>query len=162
MNSQLALRVPEPEDHGWVLESHGLVYRDQRDWDAPGFMALVARVIADFMADHDPARERAWIAELGGERVGSIYCTRRFRDVAQLRLLLVVPWAQGAGAGSALVRECVRFAREAEYRQMMLWTNSRLASARRIYEAEGFRLRSEQEDEVFGTSSLAQEFWLDL
>jgi GNAT superfamily N-acetyltransferase len=162
VSSQLALRAPEPADHGWVLESHGVVYRDQRDWDAPGFMALVARVIADFLAGHDPARERAWIAELGGERVGSIYCTRRSQDVAQLRLLLVVPSARGAGVGSALVRECVSFARNAGYRQMMLFTNSRLESARRIYEAEGFRLRSEQADEIFGAGSLAQEFWLDL
>jgi GNAT superfamily N-acetyltransferase len=156
------LRAPEPADHGWVLESHGVVYRDQRDWDAPAFMALVARVIADFLAGHDPERERAWIAELGGERVGAIYCTRRSRDVAQLRLLLVMPSARGPGVGSALVRECVSFAREAGYRQMVLWTNSRLASARRIYESEGFRLRSEQPDEVFGAASQAQEYWLDL
>jgi DNA-binding MarR family transcriptional regulator/GNAT superfamily N-acetyltransferase len=159
---RVVLRAPELSDHGWVLESHGQVYREQRDWDAPAFLGLVARVIADSLAEHDPARERAWIAELGGERVGVVYCTRRARQIAQLRLLLVVPWARGAGVGAALVSECVRFARDAGYRQMMLWTNSRLASARRIYEAEGFQLRAEQADEVFGSGSLAQEFWLDL
>lgn len=162
MKRELELRAPEPADHGWVLESHGTVYREQRDWDAAAFMALVARVIADFLAGHDPERERAWIAELGGERVGAVYCTRRSPDVAQLRLLLVTPDARGAGVGSALVHECVRFARDAGYRQMMLWTNSRLVSARRIYEAEGFELCSERPTEVFGASSLAQEFWLDL
>jgi GNAT superfamily N-acetyltransferase len=158
----LELRAPEPSDHGWVLESHGVVYRDQRDWDATGFMALVARVIADFLAGHDPERERAWIAELEGERVGCVYCTERSPTVAQLRLLLVMPEARGAGVGLAMVRECVRFARDAGYRQMMLFTNSRLASARRIYEAEGFQLSSEQPDEIFGPGSLAQEYCLDL
>ena len=162
MKRELELQAPEPADHGWVLESHRVVYWEQRDWDAPAFMALVARVIADFLGGHDPERERAWIAELRGERVGSIFCTRRSSDVAQLRLLLVMPEARGAGVGSALVRECVRFAGEAGYRQMMLFTNSRLASARRIYEAEGFELRSEGPNEVFGTGSLGQEFWLDL
>jgi len=145
-----------------VLESHGVVYREQRDWDGPAFMALVARVIADFLADHDPERERAWIAELAGERVGSVFCTGESARVARLRLLLVVPRARGMGVGSKLVDECLDFARRAGYRQVMLFTNSRLASARRIYDAKGFELRSEARNEIFGTESVGQELWLDL
>jgi GNAT superfamily N-acetyltransferase len=162
VSQDLALRAPEPADHGWVLESHGTVYRDQSDWDAEAFMALVARVIADFLAGRDPDRERAWIAELGGERVGCVYCTEEAPTVARLRLLLVMPSARGMGVGSRLVDECLEFARRAGYRQMVLFTNSGLASARRIYEARGFELRSEERDPVFGEGSLAQEYWLDL
>ena len=111
--------------------------------------------------DHE--RERCWIAELDGVRCGSIYCTRRTDEVAQVRLLLVEPWARGAGAGAALAEACVDFAREAGYEQIMLFTNSSLTSARRIYESIGFEFRAEQPEDIFeATTRSGQEFWLDL
>ena len=119
-------------------------------------------MIVDFIARGDPERERCWIAELDGVRCGAIYCTRRTAEVAQVRLLLVEPWARGAGAGAALANACVDFAREAGYRQIMLFTNSSLTSARRIYESIGFEFRAEQPEDIFGDDSVGQEFWLDL
>ena len=158
---EVTLRAPEPGDHGWVLERHGSLYAAERGWGEP-FQALVAKVVHDFLAGHDPERERMWVADLDGERAGSVYCTRRSPRVAQLRLLLVEPWARGSGAGSKLVDACLDFARAAGYRQMMLWTNSSLTSARRIYDARGFELRSEAPSEVFDADSVGQELWLDL
>jgi DNA-binding MarR family transcriptional regulator/GNAT superfamily N-acetyltransferase len=159
---QLRLRAPEPGDHGWILERHAAVYNQEQEW-GPAFEAYCGQVIVDFIARDDSERERCWIAELDGVRCGSIYCTKRTEEVAQVRLLLVEPWARGAGAGAALASACVRFAREAGYRQIMLFTNSNLTSARRIYESLGFKFRSEQPEDIFeGDDSVGQEFWLDL
>lgn len=159
---QLTLRGPEPGDHGWILERHAAVYGAERGW-GHRFEAYCGQVIVDFIARNDPERERCWIAELDGVRCGSIYCTRRTETVAQVRLLLVEPWARGHGAGEALANACVDFAREAGYRQIMLFTNSSLTSARRIYESIGFRFTGEQPEDIFeGDDSVGHEFWLDL
>ncbi len=159
--AELVIRAPEPGDHGWVIERHGALYAEEHGW-GPAFEGLVAAVVAGFASEHDPDREGAWIAELDGERVGSVYCTRRSEEVAQLRLLLVEPWARGRGIGSRLVDDCIEFARAAGYERMMLWTNSSLTSARRIYEAAGFRLTSEEPHGAFDPGTVGQYFWLEL
>ena len=159
---ELTLRGPEPGDHGWILARHAAVYGAERGW-GPKFEAYCGQVIVDFIERDDHARERCWIAELDGVRCGSIYCTWRTDEVAQVRLLLVEPWARGCGAGAALAQACVDFAREAGYSQIMLFTNSGLTSARRIYESIGFEFRAEQPEDIFeGDDSVGQEFWLDL
>ncbi|MDP9188570.1 MAG: MarR family winged helix-turn-helix transcriptional regulator [Actinomycetota bacterium] len=158
---QVALRGPEPGDHGWILERHAAVYGAERGW-GPKFEAYCGQVIVDFLGRDDRDRERCWVADLDGVRCGSIYCTRRAETVAQVRLLLVEPWARGAGAGAALAGACVEFAREAGYEQIMLFTNSSLTSARRIYESLGFQFRAEQPEDIFDDHSVGQEFWLAL
>jgi DNA-binding MarR family transcriptional regulator/predicted GNAT family acetyltransferase len=159
---EVSLREPRPGDHGWILERHAAVYSAEQEW-GEAFEAYCGQVIVDFVRDHDPERERCWIAELDGVRCGSIYCTKRTERIAQVRLLLVEPWARGHGIGAALARACIEFAREAGYEQIMLFTNSNLASARRIYEAIGFGFRGEEPEDIFeGDDSVGQEFWLDL
>jgi GNAT superfamily N-acetyltransferase len=127
-------------------------------------VALVARVIADFLDDRDPERESAWIAELGGERVGSVYLTRESERVARLRLLFVESAARGHGVGGRLVERCVEFARDAGCERIILWTNSSLKSARRIYDAAGFELVGEDEGlhPAFPEGTIGQELALDL
>jgi DNA-binding MarR family transcriptional regulator/GNAT superfamily N-acetyltransferase len=158
---ELQLRQPEPGDHGWILERHAAVYGAEQGW-GPKFEAYCGQVIVDFIARDDSERERCWIAEIDGVRCGSIYCTKRTDDVAQVRLLLVEPWARGAGAGAALAKACVDFARDAGYKQIMLFTNSNLTSARRIYEDLGFEFRGEQPEDIFDDESVGYEFWMDL
>ena len=153
------IRPPAAGDLGWVVERHGVLYAREYGWDER-FEGLVARVIADYVEKLEPRRERAWIAEREGERVGCIFLMRhREREgVAQLRLLLVEPSARGLGIGARLVRECIRTARDLGYRTMMLWTNDVLGSARRIYQAEGFRLVKEEKHRYFGPELNAQEW----
>ena len=158
---KLALRAPEPGDHGWILERHAAVYGAEQGW-GPKFEAYCGQVIVDYIQRDDPDSERCWIATLDGVRCGSIYCTKRTGAVAQVRLLLVEPWARGAGAGAALAQACVDFAREAGYEQIMLFTNSNLSSARRIYESIGFEFKGEEPEDIFDDDSVGQEFWLDL
>ena len=155
------IREIRPGDHGWVLERHAHLYDDDLGWP-PEFEALVARIVADHLSEHDPERERGWVAELDGERAGAIYCVRKSDEVAQLRLLFVEGWARGHGLGRKLVDRCIRFARSRGYERMVLWTNSSLDSARRIYDAAGFIQTSEAPNEVFPKRTVGQELWLDL
>jgi DNA-binding MarR family transcriptional regulator/GNAT superfamily N-acetyltransferase len=151
----VVLREPGPGDLGWVVARHGALYAAEYGWSAE-FEGLVARIVADYAAGHDPRREAAWIAELDGEPVGCVFCVARDETTAQLRILLVEPAARGLGIGARLVAECLRFATAAGYESMMLWTNDVLTSARRIYEAAGFRLVEEEPHHSFGQDLVGQ------
>jgi DNA-binding MarR family transcriptional regulator/GNAT superfamily N-acetyltransferase len=154
----LVLRPPAPGDLGWVVERHGYRYASEYGWDTT-FEALVARIVADFAERDDSKREAAWIAELDGERVGCVFCTAaEAKDTAQLRLLIVEPSARGAGVGTRLVDECLRFARRVGYRRITLWTNDVLVAARRIYERAGFRCDRREPHHSFG-HDLIGEYW---
>ena len=161
--SDVVIRAPRAGDVGWVLSHQAEVYDREWGWGAP-FEALVAQVLADYTRTVDPALDRAWIAELDGERVGSIFLVRHptREGVCKLRLLIVDPRARGRGLGRRLVRECLQFAREAGYRRITLWTNSVLDAARHIYIAEGFELVSEEEHTLFGPPLVGQTWERDL
>ena len=155
------IRPPRPGDLGWVIAAHGDLYAREYGWDA-SFEALVARIVADFATDHDPAREAAFIAEVDGAPAGCVFCVRKDDETAQLRILLVDPAARGLGIGAALVDECVAFARKAGYGRMVLWTNDVLRAARRIYERAGFTLVQEGKHHSFGHDLVEQTWSRDL
>jgi DNA-binding MarR family transcriptional regulator/GNAT superfamily N-acetyltransferase len=160
-SNSFVLRAPQPGDLGWVVQRHGELYAEEYGWDAT-FEALVAGIVAGYAADHDPARESAWIAEVDGQRAGCVFCVRKDETTAQLRLLLVEPRTRGMGVGSRLVEECLRFARRARYAEIMLWTNSVLEDARRIYQRAGFELREEAPHHSFGHDLVEQIWWREL
>ncbi len=146
---------------GWIVHRHGALYQAEYGYDER-FEALVARVVADFIEHLDPARERCWIAERNGETVGSVFVVGKSKHVAKLRLLLVEPSARGLGIGKRLVDEVVQFARGAGYRKVVLWTQSELTAARRIYHAAGFRCVREESHRSFGTPAVAEVWELEL
>ena len=157
-------RLGRPGDLGWVVQAHGEIYAAEIGWGTP-FEALVARIVADFAdsaGDPDSRRQAAWIAELDGRRVGCVFCTRADGETAQLRVMLVHPNARGHGLGARLTAECIRFAREAGYRRIRLWTTTRQVAARAIYRTAGFELTGEEPHTGFGETVTGQTYELDL
>ncbi|MFD7612852.1 GNAT family N-acetyltransferase [Streptomyces sp. NPDC059828] len=159
---ELVLRDPVPGDLGWIVQRHGALYAAEFGWNTD-FEGLVARIVADFAQDHDPHLERVWIAELDGRPAGSVMCVRdEAPATARLRLLLVEPEARGHGLGDRLVGAVVDFAREAGYRELVLWTNDVLTAARKIYQRAGFTLVTEKPHRSYGAELVGQDWRLAL
>ncbi|HYM75893.1 MAG TPA: helix-turn-helix domain-containing GNAT family N-acetyltransferase [Candidatus Dormibacteraeota bacterium] len=152
------LRQHRPGDMGWVVQRHGELYWREYRYDER-FEALVAEIVAEFIQNLDPKRERCWIAEKDGENVGAVFLVKKSAAVAKLRLLLVEPSARGLGIGRRLVQECVRFAKEVGYKKVMLWTQSELAAARGIYQGVGFRLVADEKHSSWSRDDLIAETW---
>ena len=155
------LRHHEPGDMGAVIRLHGAVYAREFGWDQT-FEAVVAHIAAKFIERYDAKRERCWIAEVDGEVVGSVFLVKRSTTVGQLRLMIVDPKARGLGIGERLVSECVRFARQAGYRKVSLWTNSVLLAARHLYAKAGFRLVKKERHRSFGHDLIGETWELTL
>jgi DNA-binding MarR family transcriptional regulator len=152
------LRSHQPGDMGWVVHRHGVLYAQEYGYDEH-FEALVAEIVANFIQHFDARHERCWIAEKDGEIVGSVFVVKKSKIVAKLRLLLVEPSARGLGIGKRLVDECLRFARQAGYKKMVLWTQSELPAARHIYQQAGFSLVQENAHRDWGRDDLVSQIW---
>ena len=154
----IRLRAHRPGDIGWVVQRHGELYAREYGWNEE-FEALVADIASKFIRDLDPARERCWIAERDGVRLGCIFLVADDRQTAKLRLLLVEPEARGLGLGRRLIDECVGFARASGYRRVVLWTQANLDAARHLYTMAGFRKTAQESHRSFG-KDLVAETWM--
>lgn len=155
------IRPHRPGDMGRVITSQAESYAETYGWNAE-YEALVSEICAQFLRNFDAAREHCWIAEQDGQFVGSIFLVKANETTAKLRLLHVADAARGQGLGTRLVTACIRFAQDAGYSRLELWTNDILIAARRIYQAAGFELEKEEPHHSFGKDLVGQTWALDL
>jgi len=138
------------------------LFADEHGWDWT-FEGLVCEILGKFVKEFDPSREDAWVAERGGAILGSVFLMKTEDPrIAKLRLLYVEAEARGLGLGRLLARTCIARAERLGYAELTLWTNDILHAARRIYEAEGFRLVAEDRHHSFGHDLVGQTFALTL
>jgi DNA-binding MarR family transcriptional regulator/GNAT superfamily N-acetyltransferase len=159
--SGFLLRSHRPGDIGWIVSRHGALYAQEYGWDI-SFETLAAEIAAQFIRSYDTSREHCWLAEIGGEPVGSVFLVKASDDVAKLRLLLVERKARGLGIGRALTEQCIRFARQAGYTSITLWTQSILVAARGIYQRAGFTRVKEEKHHSFGVDLVGETWELKL
>jgi len=154
------LRMHRPGDMGWIVYRQGVLYSEEYGWDST-YEALAAEIVAQFIKNYDPKWEHAWVAEKDGHRVGAVLVAKGSENIAKLRLLHVEPSARGLGIAKRLVAECIRFARQAGYQKMTLWTQSNLHAARHIYRQAGFQVVREERHHSFGKDLTAETWELD-
>jgi DNA-binding MarR family transcriptional regulator/GNAT superfamily N-acetyltransferase len=159
--SPYLLRQHQPGDLGWLVHRQAILYAEEYGWDGT-YEALAAEIVAQFIKSYDPKSERCWIAEKDGTRVGGVFVVKASAEVAKLRLLHVEPAARGLGIGKRLVEECVRFARQARYQKMTLWTQSILRAARHLYQQAGFQVIRKERHHSFGKNLTSETWELDL
>ena len=155
------LRMHQPGDMGWIVYRQAILYAEEYGWDG-SYEALASEIVAEFIKNYDPKWDRAWVAEKDGERVGAVLVAKESDEIAKLRLLHVEPQARGFGIGKRLVEECIRFARQAGYQKMTLWTQSILHAARHIYKQAGFHVVREEKHHSFGKNLTAETWELKL
>ncbi|WP_170464314.1 GNAT family N-acetyltransferase [Ruegeria arenilitoris] len=154
---EIRIRAFRATDAPWLVEQHGRLYQRDEGFDDT-FAPLVERILAEFVASHDPQRERGWIAEQAGARLGSIFCVALDDHTAKLRLFLLLPEARGQGLGKWLLQTCMAFARSVGYQEMALWTHESHRAACGLYRASGWQLTGSKKVHSFGVD-LVEQSW---
>ncbi|MEH6647433.1 GNAT family N-acetyltransferase [Sulfitobacter sp.] len=140
---QIEIRPFTADDRDWLVASHIEIYEKEEGFDA-SFGVLVAQIIDDFLAKHDPQSERGWIAWDGAQRLGSIFCVRMGPQTAKLRLFQLLPQARGLGLGHLMLQTCTEFARAHGYTEMKLSTHKSHEAANALYLRNGWEIIDEQ------------------
>ncbi|HSF65264.1 MAG TPA: GNAT family N-acetyltransferase [Paracoccaceae bacterium] len=157
LSPPVVLRALGPGDGDWVIDRHAALYAAEEGY-APSFGDLVAGIVSGFLQDHDPARERGWIAWQDGRRLGSIFCRADGPRTARLRLFLLEPAARGTGLAQRMLDECLTFARAAGYQDMRLWTHESHRAACRLYARNGFAMVESTPARAFG-QDVVDQIW---
>jgi DNA-binding MarR family transcriptional regulator/GNAT superfamily N-acetyltransferase len=148
-------------DMGWIVSRQAALYAEEYGWTTE-YEGLAADIVAQFLRNFDPVRERCWIAERDAAPVGAVMIVKHSETVAKLRLLHVEQAARGLGIGKRLVDECVRFSRAVGYDKITLWTQSNLLAARNLYKATGFTCVAQEPHHRFGKDLVAETWELAL
>ena len=151
-----------PGETGWITNRFAEFARLTYDMDQ-SLEALVGQIMVDYLFGHDPSRDRVWIAERAGLKLGTIMCVHGDDpEVAHLRMFFVDPLARGQSVGAELIERCIQFARDAGYKKMTLWTMSLLLPAIKLYERAGFVCVAKKVETNFGQTVENQTWELDL
>ena len=165
MGQEIALSGYKPGAIGRLTELHARYY--DAEWGFGLFFeAKVAAELAEFLGRYDETRDLFRVATIDGSIdsriVGGIAIDGGDPRGARLRWFIVAPEAQGSGVGRLLMDEALGFCRRAKFRRVFLTTFAGLDAARHLYEAYGFTLAEERDDDGWGSKVREQVFVLDL
>jgi GNAT superfamily N-acetyltransferase len=146
---------------GWIVHRQAILYAANMGGTAPT-RRWPPKSWRNSLRITVPSTNTPGVAEKDGDRVGAVFVAKESDQIAKLRLLHVERQARGLGIGKRLVEECIRFARQAGYQKMTLWTQSILHAARHIYENAGFQVVHEEKHHSFGKDLTAETWELDL
>ena len=124
-------------DIGYMTYMHGILYSFGLE-----FELYVARTLCDFYQKMDPSRERVWLAEYQGRIVGSL-ALKNTEEVAQLRYFLIEPECRGIGLGNRMMDLFMQYFKDCGYTSSFLVTESKLKTAKHLYEKYGYQYVSE-------------------
>jgi len=141
VKSELQLRIrpaTQPGDMGWILMKQGEIFASEFKMDMAKVEGFAAQTLADFIPNRNSEGYGAWMAEVGGTRVGCVLCVKENETAGRLRLLLVTPEGRGFGVGTSLVEHVIQFVKSQEYLKLILFTTSVQRDGHRVYERLGF------------------------
>lgn len=153
---QKMIRKYRLEDKDYIVNSHYDLYKSEFGYDF-SFRKFIEKNVSGFIERAD-SYENIFILEIDGKQSGSISIKKVNDTIAQLGLFLVEPIVRGTGYGQKLVETAINFSREKGFENLILWTNSELKSARRIYERFGFKLKKTQM-RILSNKELIEEKW---
>ncbi len=162
-DGEITLGGYRPGALGWAVETQAAYYG--RHWGfGVYFEAKIAAELADFLQRYDPKRDLFRLALAGDDILGTISVdgSDAAGKGAHLRWFMVDPVAQGRGVGRRLLDAGLGFCGARRYSQVYLWTFAGLDAARRLYDAAGFQVVEEQEDDQWGKTMREQRMVLQL
>ncbi|OPA26152.1 helix-turn-helix domain-containing GNAT family N-acetyltransferase [Bacillus cereus] len=150
------IRPFQPGDVGYVAQLHGEYYRKHH-----GFIQIfeyyVMKGLSEFV--YNSSGGELWIAEVDGERAGSIAIKKDDKNTAQLRWFILDDRYQGLGIGTNLFETALGYCEEHNYKQIYLWTISTLNAARHLYAKYGFTMTEEKENIEWCGKKIIEERW---
>jgi GNAT superfamily N-acetyltransferase len=152
----MLIRTFKLEEVDYIINSHYEIYNREYQYDL-SFRDFITESVNGFIKRSD-SKENIWILEIEGKPRGSISIKKVNDKIAQLGLFLVEPDLRGYGYGKQLVQTAIAFCKQNGYQTVILWTNSELKSARRIYEKYGFQLK-ENQIRILSNKELIEERW---
>jgi len=157
--TDIRIRPFRDSDIPFLIEQHTVTYEDEFDF-GPGYAASLEREVLDFAKKTRREKEDILIAELDGERVGSVAITATDDpDTCQLRWFLVIPELRRDGVGKLLLSLAMAKALEWGYNRCYLWTASPFSDSRHMYGRFGFRMTETKENREWTDGLILEEKW---
>ncbi|WP_078596226.1 GNAT family N-acetyltransferase [Evansella clarkii] len=150
------IREYRADDKDYIVNSHYNLYKKEFGYDLT-FRDFIEESVNGFIKRSDP-EEIIFILELNEKQSGSVSIKKVNDTTAQLGLFLVEPNVRGTGYGQKLIEKAISFSKDSGFETIILWTNSELKSARRIYERVGFKLKKTQ-TQMLSSKELIEEKW---
>ena len=158
----VSIRPYIAKDIPFVIEEQIRLYECEYGLGSDAWKTYVTDGVKQFTERFDSAKDCMLILEYAGQTAGCIAITHAGEETAQLRFFFLGSAVRGQGLGGRLMELAVAFCRERGYRQVFLWTFSRLCAARHLYLRHGFQMTQTRENSDWGQTVLEERWELPI